>query len=339
MVERYSRVKRNQIMQEWKEHDYKLIEQYHVQKNWPIREMCQILSISRAAYYKWLHRKEKGPNPDEIELIEKIQELAKKKKRLYGCRKMSRKLKDIYGIEVGVKKVYRIMARLNLLSVYRPKKHTWIKSNPGQTAENVLNRDFESTAPNQKWVTDITEIKVPKTNQKLYLSSILDLYDRSVISWKVSTKNDSVLVDETLREALEKNPGGCQLFHSDRGFQYTRPVFCHWLEKMGIQQSMSRVGRCIDNASMEGFQGIVKDILFILHPEIDSIASCIQAVSETIEFYMNEYPQERFHGKTPAVVRAEAFKTDHPAQYPIQPNLKIKKFWKKIEQKKLVMNG
>ena len=169
-------------MQEWKEHDYKLIEQYHVQKNWPIREMCQILSISRAAYYKWLHRKEKGPNPDEIELIEKIQELAKKKKRLYGCRKMSRKLKDIYGIEVGVKKVYRIMARLNLLSVYRPKKHTWIKSNPGQTAENVLNRDFESTAPNQKWVTDITEIKVPKTNQKLYLSSILDLYDRSVIS-------------------------------------------------------------------------------------------------------------------------------------------------------------
>lgn len=72
MVERYSRVKRNQIMQEWKEHDYKLIEQYHVQKNWPIREMCQILSISRAAYYKWLHRKEKGPNPDEIELIEKI---------------------------------------------------------------------------------------------------------------------------------------------------------------------------------------------------------------------------------------------------------------------------
>lgn len=102
---------------------------------------------------------------------------------------------------------------------------------------------------------------------------------------------------------------------------------------------MSRVGRCIDNASMEGFQGIVKDILFILHPEINSIESCIQAVSETIEFYMNEYPQERFHGKTPAVVRAEAFKTDHPAEYPIQPNLRIQKFWKKIEQKKLVMNG
>lgn len=297
--------------------------------------MCRILEISRASYYKWLYRKDKEPDLEELWLAEQIRKTAEKNHCLFGCRKMAMSLSRKHGYTkhdytIGVKKVYRLMARNNLLSVYREKKHTWKKSTPQISAENILNREFECSAPNQKWVTDITEIKIPGSRQKLYLSTILDLYDRSVVGWNVSTRNDSQLVDQTLDQALKLNPEGCQIFHSNRGFQYTRPAFCHRLKSLEIIQSMSRVARCIDNGCEEGFQGILKDMLAILHPDIDSVESCITAVKETIEFYMNEYPQERFGGRTSAEVRKEAFESECPKQYPIKPNLKIQRFWRKI---------
>ncbi len=348
--------------------------------------MCQILGISRAAYYKWLKRRDKELDQEEIRLIQDISEIAGKNHRLFGCRKMAMVLSRNYGKKIGMKKVYRIMARNGLLSVYRRKKSGWKKSTPEVSAENKLNREFECSRPNQKWVTDITEIKVPKTGQKLFLSSILDLYDRSVISWNISPRNDSVLVDETLNRALESSPEACTMFHSDRGFQYTRPIFAsrlkslniiqsmsrvsRWLNRalesspeactmfhsdrgfqytrpifasrlksLNIIQSMSRVSRCIDNGCQEGFQGILKDMLFILHPEIDSAESCIEAVGETINYYMNEYPQERFGGRTAGEVRKEALESEEPVQYPIKPNLQIQKFWEKIEQKKALAKG
>lgn len=339
MVKGYSRVRQNQIKQTWKEEDYQLIHRLHEERKWSIQQMCQILGISRAAYYKWLKRRDKELDQEEIRLIQDISEIAGKNHRLFGCRKMAMVLSRNYGKKIGMKKVYRIMARNGLLSVYRRKKSGWKKSTPEVSAENKLNREFECSRPNQKWVTDITEIKVPKTGQKLFLSSILDLYDRSVISWNISPRNDSVLVDETLNRALESSPEACTMFHSDRGFQYTRPIFASRLKSLNIIQSMSRVSRCIDNGCQEGFQGILKDMLFILHPEIDSVESCIEAVGETINYYMNEYPQERFGGKTASEVRKEALDSEEPVQYPIKPNLQIQKFWEKIEQKKALAKG
>ena len=339
MVKGYSRVRQNQIKQTWKEEDYQLIHRLHEERKWSIQQMCQILGISRAAYYKWLKRRDKELDQEEIRLIQDISEIAGKNHRLFGCRKMAMVLSRNYGKKIGMKKVYRIMARNGLLSVYRRKKSGWKKSTPEVSAENKLNREFECSRPNQKWVTDITEIKVPKTGQKLFLSSILDLYDRSVISWNISPRNDSILVDETLNRALESSPEACTMFHSDRGFQYTRPVFASRLKSLNIIQSMSRVSRCIDNGCQEGFQGILKDMLFILHPEIDSVESCIEAVGETINYYMNEYPQERFGGRTAGEVRKEALESEEPVQYPIKPNRQIQRFWEKIEQKKALAKG
>lgn len=335
MVEGFSRVRQVQIRQNWKEEDYKLIRKLHQERNWSILKMCQILEISRAAYYKWLKRQNRGPDPEEERLLELIRKTAKRNRYLFGCRKMAMILSRKLKYKVGAKKVYRLMARNNLLSVYRPKKHTYRKSDPQISAENILNREFECSAPNEKWVTDITEIHIPGCTKKLYLSTILDLYDRSVIAWNTSTRNDSYLVDETLNRALEANPGGCRLFHSDRGFQYTRPGFVNRLRSLNITQSMSRVSRCIDNGCEEGFQGILKDMMFILYPDIDSLESCQEAVRKTIEFYMNEYPQERYGGRTSAEVRAEALQAETPTRYPIKPNPRVQKFWDKIEQKRV----
>lgn len=335
MVQGYSRVRQNQIRQCWKEEDYKLIQKLHKERNWSITTMCRILEISRASYYKWLKRKEKEPDQEEEDLLEQIRAIAKKNNCLFGCRKMAMVLSRKLNRRIGVKKVYRLMARNNMLSVYRRKKHTYKKSDPVTSAENILNREFGSSAPNEKWVTDITEIHIPGSMKKLYLSTILDLYDRSVVAWNISPRNDSALVDETLDRALEANPDGCRLFHSDRGFQYTRPGFAARLKSLDITQSMSRVSCCIDNGCEESFQGILKDMMSILYPDTDSLESAQEAVRKTIEYYMNEYPQERFGGRTAAEVRAEAFKTEIPPEYPIKPNLRIEKFWDRIAQKRV----
>lgn len=92
-------------------------------------------------------------------------------------------------------------------------------------------------------------------------------------------------------------PEATPLYHSDRGFKYTRRAFKTKLERYGMTQSMSRVSRCIDNGPCEGFQGLFKDILFILYPRIQSKEEMIQAIYGTLDYYRNEYPQKRYKGK------------------------------------------
>ena len=93
---------------------------------------------------------------------------------------------------------------------------------------------------------------------RLYLSAILDLYDRRIVSYVVKERNDNALVFKTFDKAVQANPDAHPLFHSDRGFQYTNRTFHHKLETAGMTQSMSRVAHCIDNGPMEGFWGILK---------------------------------------------------------------------------------
>jgi transposase InsO family protein len=132
--------------------------------------------------------------------------------------------------------------------------------NPQHIAENVLNREFHADKPNEKWLTDVTEFKWYEgfKKHKVYLSGILDLYDRRIVSFVIRDTNDTRLVFDTFDAAVTANPDAHPLFHSDRGFQYTNRTFFSKLEAAGMTQSMSRVARCIDNGPMEGFWGILK---------------------------------------------------------------------------------
>ena len=123
-----------------------------------------------------------------------------------------------------------------------------------------MDRDFHAKAPNEKWLTDVTEFKWYEGFEvhKVYLSAILDLYDRRIVSFVISERNDNPLVFKTFDKAVQDNPDAHPLFHSDRGFQYTNCVFHHKLVEAGMTQSMSRVSHCIDNGPMEGFWGILK---------------------------------------------------------------------------------
>ena len=133
-------------------------------------------------------------------------------------------------------------------------------ANPQYIAENILNRNFTAEAPNRKWLTDVTEFKYYTGIEvhKIYLSAILDLYDRRIVSFVISNSNNNALVFDTFDAAIAGNPGATPLCHSDRGYQYTNRTFHAKLEAAGMTQSMSRVARCIDNGPMEGFWGILK---------------------------------------------------------------------------------
>ena len=168
---------------------------------------------------------------------------------ILGYRQMTITVNRRHKTQFNKKRIRRLMQILHLKSVCRRKKYNYIKSTPEVTAENVLNREFYADAPNEKWLTDVTEFKyyVGVEVRKVYLSAILDIFDRRIVSYKIGTSNNNQLVFDTFNEAVDDNPTAHPLFHSDRGFQYTNKTFHNMLTEAGMRQSMSRVGRCIDN--------------------------------------------------------------------------------------------
>ncbi len=314
-----------------KEHLYQLIQSH---ADWNVCWVCNVLEVSRSAYYKWKNRKPSSRDLANEDLLEKIKAIAASNNSLFGKLSMT----DYINCHlregesrVNHKRVYRLMC-INKIRSSRPRysHYAWKRSEPEEVAENLLNRDFFAKKPNEKWCTDITEKKVPGSKNKIYISTILDLYDRYPVGIAVSRKNDVDLVNRTFQNAVESNPDAHPLFHSDRGFQYTRNSFKKKLEKHSMIQSMSRVAHCIDNGPMEGFQGILKELIDVLCPDIRSQEELEKAVYAAYEYYIYEYPQHRFNGKTAGEVRAEALGTEAPAFYPIPKNNRIVQFWNHI---------
>ena len=224
-------------------------------------QACAILHISRSAYYKW-NSGEKSPRQKlNEEIAEKLEEMHMESPDK-GYRRLRDDLEVFHELPVNDKRVLRICRRKGIRSTIKYVNNgcTRQAKNPQYIAENILNRDFHAEKPNEKWLTDVTEFKWYDGIEvhKVYLSAILDLYDRRIVAYVIRDRNDNPLVFDTFDLAIAANPGARPLFHSDRGFQYTNRVFHQKLEAAGMTQSMSRVGKCIDNGPMEGFGGILK---------------------------------------------------------------------------------
>lgn len=289
--------------------------------------MCHRLGISKAAYYKWLHRETPQAEQENLLLAELVREYDEQYNHILGYRRMAAWINRLNGTHFSKNRVHRIMQTVGVHSVIRKQPKKYRKSIPERTAENVLKRDFNASRPNEKWVTDVTEFKWydGSVYHKLYLSAILDLYDRSVVSYVISRRNDNKLVFQTFDKAIESNPNAKPIFHSDRGFQYTSPYFQSILKKHEMVQSMSRVGHCIDNGPTEGFWGILKSEMYYLQT-FENEESLRSAIEEYIHFYNYERFQERFGNRTPIEVRTEALNADVPATYPIPENKQIQKY-------------
>lgn len=269
-------------------------------EHYPIRKLCDAIHIARSAYYKWLHRTPSHRQLVNEQLVEWTKQHYQERNGILGYRQMTVVINREHNVHYNKKRIYRLMNILHLKSVTRIKKSTYIPSTPQITAENNLNRDFHADKPNEKWLTDVTEFKyyVGSSVKKLYLSAILDLYDRRNVAYKIEDSNNNHLVFSTFDEAIRQNPDAHPIFHSDRGFQYTNKIFHQKLVDAGMIQSMSRVGRCIDNGPMEGWWGILKSEMYYLRKFTDK-DELLSAIEEYITYYNTRRYQIKLNCMTP----------------------------------------
>lgn len=282
------------------ENIYLSVQYVHQKYGYPIERLCAVIHLNRSSYYKWLKRSKSHSELKNEQITEWIKELYEEQNGILGYRQMTITINREKNVRYNQKRIRRLMRILHLQSVCRKKRYNYIKSTPEVTAENILNREFHASKPNEKWLTDVTEFKYYEGVQvkKLYLSAIFDLYDRRIVAYKIGCSNNNELVFSNFDEAVALHPDAHPLFHSDRGFQYTNKTFHAKLIAAGMEQSMSRVGRCIDNGPMEGFWGILKSEMYYLK-KFTSETELRRAIENYIHFYNTRRYQKRLCSMTP----------------------------------------
>lgn len=257
--------------------------------------------MARSAYNRWVSGKVSCRTAENERIAKKVEEIYIESPDK-GYRRINDDLRHYHNIHVNDKRILRICRTRDIKSTikYNSRSCTRSAKNPQYLAENLLDRQFHASKPNEKWLTDVTEFKWYEgfTVHKIYLSAILDLYDRRIVSFVIGDRNDNPLVFKTFDKAVKKNPDAHPLFHSDRGFQYTNRTFHHKLEKAGMTQSMSRVAHCIDNGPMEGFWGILKRERYYGR-KFTSKQKLIQMIESYISYYNTRRVQRNLGVLTP----------------------------------------
>ena len=273
----------------------------HEEKGYPIETACELLRVARSAYHRWASGKLSCRAVENEQLADRIERLHAESPDK-GYRRINDDLRHDYGIRVNDKRVLRICRTRDIRSTvkYNNRGCTRRTKRPQYIAENLLNRQFYADRPNEKWLTDVTEFKWYEGIEvhKIYLSAILDLCDRRIVSYVVSERNDNPLVNKTFDKAVKANPEAHPLFHSDRGYQYTSRAFHRKLVQAGMTQSMSRVAHCIDNGPMEGFWGILKRERYY-GKRFTSKLELVQMIENYIRYYNTRRVQRNLGVLTP----------------------------------------
>lgn len=220
--------------------------------------MCRVLAVSVSGYYAWRHRPVSQRTQANAALLVAIRRIYTERHGTYGSPRIWAEL-HATGERCAEKRVVRLMHQAQLRARGKGKRRvvTTDSRHTLPVAANVLNQAFTATAPNQKWVGDITYIA---TRQGwLYLAAVLDLFSRRIVGWAMADRIDSRLVVAALTMALQqRRPAPGLLFHCDRGSQYASQLYRQALADHGLELSMSRTGNCYDNAVMESFWSTLK---------------------------------------------------------------------------------
>lgn len=280
---------------------YTAIKEVHEKHHYPISSLCKISNVSKSGYFKWLkHQKTYNDIRNEkiANIIEKIHSDYPDK----GYRRIRDDLYRYYNINVNDKRILRICRVLQIKSTIKYKNNgcTIQNQHPTYTTENILNRNFKADAPDEKWLTDVSEFHYYVNGEKhrLYLSAILDLYDRRIVAYTIGDSNNTELVYNMFDFAVKNNPNAHPIFHSDRGYQYTNRTFHSKLVAAGMTQSMSRIARCIDNGPMEGFWGIIKRERYY-GKKFNSRKELVDMIENYISYYNNSRLQRKLGVLTP----------------------------------------
>ena len=257
---------------------------YHNKKKYPISLMCKFFEVSRSGYYDFIKRMDQPDRDEKIaSFIQKCQERSHK---TYGYRRVKIWLLREIRLVVNHKAILRIMNKYGLLAEIRRRRKYKKMGEYLHRYENILNREFEASKPNQKWVTDISYIHTGEGI--LYLSIIRDLFDRSIIAHKTGTEQSVNLVLNTIKAAKQNEEVTAEVqLHSDQGFQYTSTGYFNLTKEYGIIPSMSRRGNCYDNALAENFFGILKsECINRIKPKTFDEAR--RLIYDYIDFYNND---------------------------------------------------
>jgi transposase InsO family protein len=247
--------------------------------------MCQLLGASRSGLHAARVRPTSARTQSDARLLEEIRRRQHKHRGRYGRRRMRREVSAALGESINEKRVGRLMREGDLQSRKRRRFRvvTTDSKHAHPVAPNVLARDFEATAPNQKWLADLTY--VPTAEGWLYLALILDLFSRKFVGWAVSDSMAQDLTLEALHMALGwRDPPDGLVHHSDRGSQYAAGDYRKVLAARGITVSMSRKGDCWDNAPMESANGTVK-VECVHGAQFKTRAEAAQAIVEYLGYY------------------------------------------------------
>lgn len=274
---------------------------WELRTKYTVTALLKLAGIARSTYYYHAKLKTK---PDKYSSIkEQITYISHENRGRFGYRRITLELHN-RGYCINHKTVQRLMKELGIMCRVRMKKYRSYKGEVGKIAPNLLKRDFNATMPNQKWVTDVTEFSL--FGQKLYLSPILDLYSRDIVSYSISDRPVLSLVTSMLDQALACIPDNTNLIlHSDQGWQYQHKRYQEVLKTKGIQQSMSRKGNCLDNAVVENFFGILKSELLYLQ-DFDSIEHFKAELLAYLDYYNNKRIKVKLKGLPPILHRQQA---------------------------------
>jgi putative transposase len=270
--------------------------------DYPLAVLLQVAGLARSTFFYHQARLDR-PDP-HAELKTAITEAFTAAHGRYGHRRVHTVLtRD--GRQVAKKTVLKLMNALGLVCrVRRARRYrSWI-GQTGTIAANVLDRQFSASAPDTKWVTDVTEFRIGAS--KVYLSPVIDLFDRSVVAYTCGPSPSVELTSSALRAAIAALPADARpLVHSDQGFQYQHASWRALLDDAGLTQSMSRRATCLDNAMAENFFGHLKEELFH-HNRFDTVEEFTAALRDYIDWYNTTRISTTLKGLSPVEYRAQA---------------------------------
>jgi len=266
-----------------------------------VKLSCVIAEVTRSGYYQWLKHSDEPERDHEDYLL--VKEVFDSGKRKYGFRTVKMRLFSQKQIIMNHKKIIRIMKKYRLFVKIRtinPYKAMMKKSLEHRTCENKLSREFKQDIPFKVLSTDITYL--PFNHRFAYLSVIKDIASREVVGWNMAQHLEMDLVLDTV-ENMQNNSviRPDTMIHSDQGFHYTNPQYITKLKKLGIIQSMSRKGNCIDNAPIESFFGHLKDD--VDYKSCKTFEQVYLLISEYMKYYNNDRQQWNLKKMTPVEYR------------------------------------
>ena len=263
--------------------------------------MLRLSGLARSTFYYYL----KKLDTDKYECEKReIQEIFDANKGRYGYRRISIDMHN-KGYTINHKTVLKLMKSLHLRGKQSKngKYHSY-KGEVGKVADNLLRRDFYAAKPYEKLTTDITEFKIG--DEKIYLSPVLDMFNREIISYSISTSPNLQQIRDMLSGLFEKLPADARpLFHSDQGWQYQHAEYQRLLREHNITQSMSRKGNCMDNGIMENFFGRLKVEMYY-GEKFESPRGFIEKLEEYIHYYNNERISLNLKGMSPVQFRTHS---------------------------------